>query len=416
MFHGEGTMVENERDRDNARQKTVRGPLISIILTLFFIIFAIVSILVYREFRSFERSFVDKARAFAAITFCTWRWNADHVNVYVERWTPAGNNDSAKIGIDALEKKGARTMVREIADYTRTDGSFTFRIVTFAAPDDQETFERDSLKNFLKYPNERYMFERGQTKITFHYITPLFYDQRTIQPKGFAVQENRVFGGISVRIDATEEYPLFIRRSAVIIGSAAFLFIFLSIFISSLFRKLARRVHRAQDHIRMYGFSDPLTGALNAKSAGDRLNEECVKAKRMHHPLSIILADVDHLKKINDRFGFQSGNRILRSFVSLARTDLRPYDVVGRLSGDEFLLMMPGITESEALVIAERLRGKITLECAMLSGIPGLMEVTASFGVSTFEENSNTPEAVLKRAERALSRAKSDGCNRVGSN
>ncbi|HEY1405244.1 MAG TPA: GGDEF domain-containing protein, partial [Spirochaetota bacterium] len=280
-------------------------------------------------------------------------------------------------------------------------------------PEILDNFEKKALSTLSKGKREVHDFEYEGSSYTFRYVVPLYYDQRVMHQRGVAVTEGRLFGGISVSIDASDAVSAFIYRSIIIISVAIAGVLFFMLFISSLFRKLGRRVHRAQEHIRTYGFSDPLTGALNIKSVNDRFNEEVAKTKRLKHPLSIILVDIDHLKRINERYGFQSGNRILRSFVSLVRTDLRPYDIIGRLGGEEFLLILPGLTHAEAQAIAERLRGKTSLECAMLSGIPGVIEVTASFGVSAVDEHTDTAEAVLRRAERALKKAKSEGRNRV---
>jgi two-component system chemotaxis response regulator CheY len=243
-------------------------------------------------------------------------------------------------------------------------------------------------------------------------MVPVFSDMHSAA-RGTPKANQQVVGGLSVTIDATNASTYFLLRSAIIIGSAFFLSIILIIVCMRNFGSLARRVHRAQEHIRNFGFTDLLTGVHNHRSVVDRLGEEVVKAKRLKHPLSIIMADIDYLKRINDKYGFQSGNRVLRSFASIARIDLRPYDVVGRYGGEEFICVLPSITHNEAVAVAERIRSKTTLECAMLSGIPGVTEVTASFGVSTLDDQTDTAEALIKKAERSLLRAKGDGRNRV---
>lgn len=411
----------DDHERGSNTRKMVRGPLIAILIVLLVFTAAISSALVYIEKRDMEETLLVSARSISSMIFLSWRWNASYGGLLVERRGIA--SDSYKAGpSDAVsgigskvqyDKRGPRTMVRELSELASLDGSFSFGIIGIDVPESLDSFEKKALAAVTKGRTEVYEFQRNDGLWTMRYVAPLFYDQRVIHPRGIAAQEGRVFGGISVTLDAEEAVKSFKHRSAVIISSAAGGCIILMLFISAMFGKIGRKVLRAHEHIRTYGFNDPLTGALNMKSANDRLWEETAKAKRMRHPLSIILVNIDHLKRINDRYGFQSGSRILRSFVSLVRTDLRPYDVVGRVCGEGFLLILPGITHDEANVIAERLRGKTSLECAMLSGIPGVIEVTASFGVSSFDEQSDTAEAILRRAERALTRAKNEGRNRV---
>ena len=407
----------DDHERGANHKKMVRGPLVSILIALLLVTAAVSALLVYSEKRAMEESLIVSARSISSMVFLSWRWNAGYGGVYVERRGQISPSDALS-GVSnrmPYDKRGPRTMMRELSELAAIDGSLSFGIIGIDVPEDLDSFEKNALASITKGKKEIYQIEHGETLWVFRYVTPLYHDQRTIHPRGIAVQEGRVFGGISVTLDADDAMRKFRSHCIIIGGAAAGIFTVIMIFISAMFGKIGRKVIRAHEHIRTYGFNDPLTGALNMKSASDRLCEETSKAKRMRHPLSIILVNMDHLKRINDRYGYQSGSRILRSFVSLVRTDLRPYDVVGRLCGEGFILILPGITNSEAIVIAERLRGKTCLECAMLSGIPGVIEVTASFGVSSFDEQSDTAEAIIKRAERALTRAKNEGRNRVES-
>lgn len=175
-------------------------------------------------------------------------------------------------------------------------------------------------------------------------------------------------------------------------------------------RQLAQRNRELQlQHQKVLDLSrtDPLTGVLNRRHLQDRLLEEIARASR-GDSFSVILVDLDHFKRINDEQGHAAGDRALCGSCERFQTLLRPYDLLARWGGEEFLILLPATGHEVADLIANRL-------CQMLAEAPvgePPVAVTASFGVATWLPGE-TSEQLVQRADAALYRAKNAGRNRV---
>ncbi|HZT85196.1 MAG TPA: GGDEF domain-containing protein [Gaiellaceae bacterium] len=154
---------------------------------------------------------------------------------------------------------------------------------------------------------------------------------------------------------------------------------------------------------------DGLTGLANRRAAADALHAEAARAQRLETPLSIVLADLDGFKDVNDVYGHPVGDEVLRVFSGVLRETLRESDVAGRWGGEEFLLLLPGADEEGAAQLADRTRGE--LADRRIPGVRGL-RVTASFGVAEYTGQPTTEELVAA-ADAALYRAKRAGKDRV---
>jgi diguanylate cyclase (GGDEF)-like protein len=153
---------------------------------------------------------------------------------------------------------------------------------------------------------------------------------------------------------------------------------------------------------------DPLTGAFNRRHMDRRLAEIAEANSRKPAPATILLIDIDHFKRINDRLGHASGDEVLKKIVSLIQQHTRRTDQLFRLGGEEFLLLLPDTDEAETLVVAENLRRLV--ETASPAG--DTLTVTISVGVSRRGMNENSDEW-MKKADEALYAAKKLGRNRV---
>jgi diguanylate cyclase (GGDEF)-like protein len=166
---------------------------------------------------------------------------------------------------------------------------------------------------------------------------------------------------------------------------------------------------RAEEKMRQYAEHDDLTGLWNHRIVIDRLREEVERSRRDGVPLSIILADLDHFKDINDTHGHQAGDRVLQEVSAIFQRAVRAYDWVGRYGGEEFLLILPGLSFVGARLRAEHFR--MAIQAARLHHEETSIQVTASFGVvSGFPEDY---EAMIHAADAALYRAKNNGRNCV---
>ncbi len=154
---------------------------------------------------------------------------------------------------------------------------------------------------------------------------------------------------------------------------------------------------------------DGLTGLANRRAANEALHAEAARAERLETPLSVVLADLDGFKDVNDLHGHALGDAVLRVFAEVLRETLRESDVAGRWGGEEFLLLLPGADEDGAAQLAERVR--VRLAARSIPGLPGL-HVTASFGVAEYVGDTTT-EHLVAAADAALYSAKRGGKDRV---
>lgn len=158
--------------------------------------------------------------------------------------------------------------------------------------------------------------------------------------------------------------------------------------------------------------TDQLTGLNNRRYLTNQLQGLVMRAARGGEPVSVILADIDHFKSINDTFGHDAGDEVLKALAARLSTNLRPSDMPCRYGGEEFVIVMPNTFPDFAAMVAERLRRDV-------AGAPfGIGEgrelvVTASFGVAGTGVGVDTAERLMKRADEALYRAKQAGRNRV---
>ncbi len=153
--------------------------------------------------------------------------------------------------------------------------------------------------------------------------------------------------------------------------------------------------------------TDELTGLNNRRRGTEALQEEIDRAARTQHPFSLVLLDIDRFKKVNDRFGHDVGDRVLREFADLLRARLRRTDIAARWGGEEFALVLPATGRAEAGRVAESLLGSMDEIRTPDGG-----GISASFGVVEWRPNDSASE-MLKRADRQMYRAKQGGRARV---
>ena len=155
---------------------------------------------------------------------------------------------------------------------------------------------------------------------------------------------------------------------------------------------------------------DPLTALANRRSAVRRLEAERANALRHGDPLSVLMIDLDHFKRVNDRWGHAGGDLVLVATAQVLRDELRGADLGSRHGGEEFLAILPATGPDQALDVAERIRAHIARLRVVLPGATAT--ITASVGIATFEAGESVT-ALIERADAALYRAKAGGRNRV---
>jgi diguanylate cyclase (GGDEF)-like protein/PAS domain S-box-containing protein len=172
-----------------------------------------------------------------------------------------------------------------------------------------------------------------------------------------------------------------------------------------------REVQALQDQLRQQAIHDPLTGLYNRQPLQEFFDRELSLAERNGRCVSAVIADLDHFKDVNDRYGHLAGDEVLRIFGDLMRHSYRASDVLCRYGGEEFLIVLPDLTLELACARTEQLRA--TIESTPIALGTSLVHVTASFGIATFPQQGRTRDELIAAADRALYAAKKAGRNQV---
>lgn len=178
--------------------------------------------------------------------------------------------------------------------------------------------------------------------------------------------------------------------------------------------RIGERIINLEGRIMELANTDALTGLLNRRAFMERMEQEISRAQREKKSFSIVLADIDHFKNVNDTYGHQVGDLVLQRFTGRLKTSERPYDFLGRYGGEEFLVCLPGADGLQAASVAERMRGQIEDMEIMLPDDSRSIRITASFGTSSYSiESGENVDLLIKRADDALYLAKNKGRNCV---
>ncbi|HJR07977.1 MAG TPA: sensor domain-containing diguanylate cyclase [Pyrinomonadaceae bacterium] len=181
-----------------------------------------------------------------------------------------------------------------------------------------------------------------------------------------------------------------------------------------LLRTVADQVAVAVNHARLFtqmqqlALTDGLTGCVNRRSFEMQLERDLRLATRMRQPVSLIMLDIDHFKRVNDTYGHDAGDAALRFLADVLRDELRGVDTAARYGGEEFAVILPQAGLDGALIVAERLRSRLET-----TEVPGIGHITGSFGLATFPLHANSRDELVGAADRALYEAKHAGRNRI---
>lgn len=168
---------------------------------------------------------------------------------------------------------------------------------------------------------------------------------------------------------------------------------------------------RLHDVVQRQAITDDLTGLVNRRRFVEALQAEIDRARRFGSPLTVVLADLDDFKLVNDHFGHHAGDIVLQSFADLMRAHVREVDVPGRIGGEEFAILLPETDAGGAARMAERMRHSLNAFAVVISE-DRTVRVTSSFGVAELHTEQDGDD-LLRVADAALYRAKAQGKNRV---
>lgn len=369
---------------------------------------------------------LHEARAFFQEIVQTRQWVINQKGVYVKMRAdtrPDPNLENiAGLKTSITDQDGERYVLHNHAVVTRMisalaqkEQNFTINITSLNPldPDNKpNNFERSALEKFEAGLQEYYRMEESPTGPTFHFMAPLITQQECLQchaAQGYKVGDIR--GGISISIPAQGVIDeLASARIYMIIAAISVLAMLLSaiIYISQHFVK---SLEESENLLVELATTDSLTGILNRGEGIRRIQQEISRSLRVRQALSIILVDIDHFKKINDNFGHQVGDRVLKAIAANLAATLRNYDIICRYGGEEFLIMLPTTELNEALETAERLRFVIAKNSTETEG-GKFIKLTISLGVSSLQEGDSL-DGLVYRADNALYIAKEEGRDQV---
>ncbi len=175
-----------------------------------------------------------------------------------------------------------------------------------------------------------------------------------------------------------------------------------------LFALLFSRLHNALDQERSLSRRDPLTGIYNRRAFEELATTEVSRSSRYHHPMSLVVMDIDHFKQVNDRFGHDVGDTLLKEVATTLTSTLRATDIVARMGGDEFAIVIPETNHEQALVTLKKTRTALT-QCMAANGWP----VTFSIGVVSTAASPPELGELLIAADELMYQAKREGRDRI---
>jgi diguanylate cyclase (GGDEF)-like protein len=254
--------------------------------------------------------------------------------------------------------------------------------------------------------------------------TANFVNEYGNRRRGSFLSDGRVTDGVPrvVSHQRLDDYPVIVmvtreveqvlaqfngRRPIVLAGLSAVSLVLLAFAVA--LHQAQRALLRTQAQLQHLAATDELTDVLNRRALGAAAERELARARRNLRPLAVLALDLDHFKQINDEHGHGVGDRVLRECANRWRTVLRAQDLLGRLGGEEFCVVLPETDLDAARQVAERLR-------LAVAGAPlraHAQTVTTSIGLSLLDPTDARWDDVLERADRALYQAKFDGRNRV---
>ena len=352
-------------------------------------------------------------------------WNSGYGGVYVVKQGKVETNFYLrKMGIDpdvrdvwgrVYTLRNHAIMTAEISRMSEREKGAKFRMISLAPLDPANTpdnLEQRVIRGFIAGEREFARLEEGQSPPAYRYIRPLYVDKSCLlchKGQGYAIGD--VIGAISISLPVSNVLAENrISKILIILGAVATIVIVLA-GIYFFTRRLAVKLDEVQSHLVLQATTDELTGVMNRRNILKRLDEEQQRAIRLRETLCIMIIDLDHFKRINDTYGHLCGDVVLKRVVAGIRDTIRTYDILGRIGGEEFLIISPGVTMEVAISLAERVRTLIS-ELEIEHGDHKIV-VTVSAGVTTLESGDMGVVPMMIRADRAMYLAKEQGRNRV---
>lgn len=370
----------------------------------------------------------QQARSFIDLVVASREWNARHGGVWVVKGHDSKTNpfllsvgvapDTSTVSGTELTLRNPAVMTKEISDIIGAEKDVRFGLIGVNPINEAnraDSWERAQLQAF-----EQGRIDQAEEVVTisgrrvYRLLRPLNTDGTCIRCHGEqGYSSGDVRGAISVEVDmGPVETEL--RRNAVALA-ALWLLVSgaLSFIMFVLVFRMASALERGESRLKVLATTDELTGLANRRMTMERLAEEQSRSRRSGRQLGLIELDIDHFKGVNDTYGHATGDAVLVRVSAVLREVVRSYDTVGRIGGEEFLVVAPDIDRERLAALAERLRADI--EAATVTAEGSTLSVTASLGYTINDQAEDDVQSLLGRTDRALYEAKANGRNRVES-
>jgi len=368
----------------------------------------------------------EQAVAYLDLINQTKRWNYDYGGVYVLKDNGAVSNgylerlglnpDIQSVDGRLFTIRNHAIMAAEISRRSESAEGVRFRIISQRpiAPGNTplDGFENMGLTRIKVSGREYFEMIPTGDKPLFRYMSPLFADASCLGcHRDSALKQGDVLGAISISIPIKDLVTERQKTRLIILISACILIGLLVTITYFLTFRLAVGLDSAQIQLKRMALTDELTGLNNRRQVMSRLEEEFQRAGRREESIGIISLDIDHFKRINDNHGHPTGDIVLRHVAQRLQASVRPYDTVGRVGGEEFIIIAPDTGADEAKRLAERILQFIRQAPVTADSVS--ITITASAGVAVLAPEDKTIDDLLRRADKYLYEAKADGRDMV---
>jgi len=375
-----------------------------------------------------QSTVLEQARSYADLIIAARAWNAAHKGVWVEKSAEVTTNPYlAAIGVhadDALSDgtpvtlRNPAAMTREIADtlpFAANGSVFKLTSLRPVNPDNApDAWERAGLVQFERGTKEHFAVTGADSAASsFRYMRPLVVEANCLTchaRQGYQVGDIR--GAISIRLSYASAARSLVSNRTNLIAITIAVLVGLWVAVGGLLAWLQQRLTRANETLQRMATIDPLTGLWNRATILGALQRELERSVRSGLGAGVVLLDIDHFKRVNDRFGHAVGDEVLRRCAKALSSEVRGYDMLGRIGGEELLVVVPNADPGGLAGLAERLRASVA--AVDLSDIAAKHELTVSAGTALARPGvGETSDTLVARADDALYKAKSAGRDRV---
>lgn len=418
--------VKDERKARPKNRKIWTNFILNISLVIIIFVIGIFIGIIIRNSRLINYEILSRARSYFSNIVLTRRWNADYGGVYVEKRDGILSNpylenpDIEAVDGKVYTKKNPALMTREISAYAEKEGLFEFNITSLKPlnPNNRaDEFERLALQRFEEGEKENFRTIKEKGHFFFKYMAPLYVEESCLfchAKQGYKAGDIR--GGISVTFDVSSVKSTIKWQNNLLIVLSILSAVVLLGVIYFFIMRLSSRLSDAYGKIEEMAMVDDLMQILNRRFFFNRLQEEFQRARRYDAQLGCILLDIDHFKKVNDSYGHQAGDVVLKHIATRIKENCRKTDIIARYGGEEIGIILPNAGEEEAFQLAEKIRNFIEYETVVVDENKKI-RLTVSLGVVAVapEELKELEDyhVIIKLADKALYHAKKNGRNRT---